>query len=52
MPADPTGTERAVLGSGSVAELRSFLNAYTVDRLGKPIADVRFRAGRIDAVGP
>jgi hypothetical protein len=48
--ADPTGTERAVLGPGSVAELRSFLNAYTVDLLGSPIADVRFRAGRIDAV--
>ena len=44
--ASPTGTERAVLGPGSVVELRSFLNAYAIDRLGSPIADVRFRAGR------
>ncbi len=48
--ADPTGTERAVLGPGTVAELRSFLDAYAVEQLGSPIVDVRFRAGRIDAV--
>ena len=45
-----TGTERAVYGTGSVSELRSFLSAYAWDRLGSPIAKVRFRAGRIDAV--
>jgi len=50
MSTGPTGTERAVLGPGSVTELRSFLDAYTVQVLGSPIADVRFRAGRIDAV--
>ena len=50
MSAAPTGTERAVLGLGSVAELHSFLDAYAVDRLGSPIAEVLFRSGRIDAV--
>ena len=45
-----TATERAVLGNISVAEARSRLSAYTRDRLGSPIAEVRFRAGRIDAV--
>jgi hypothetical protein len=45
-----TDTERAVHGTGSVSELQSFLSAYAWDRLGSPIAKVRFRAGRIDAV--
>lgn len=45
-----TGTERAVLGDLSVVEARSALSAYTRDRLGQPIAQVRFRAGRIDVV--
>ena len=45
-----TDTERAVHGTGSLGELQSFLNAYAWDRLGSPIAKVRFRAGRIDAV--
>lgn len=43
-------TERAVLGNVSVAEVQLFFSAYTLDRLGSPIAEVRFRAGRIDAV--
>jgi hypothetical protein len=49
-PEEPTGTERAVLGPAPGAELRAFLDSYTLDRLGSPIAEVRFRAGRIDAV--
>lgn len=43
-------TERAVLGVSSVAEIRAMFGAYTEDRLGSPIADVRFRSGRIDVV--
>lgn len=45
-----TDTERAVHGTESVVELQAFLSAYAADRLGSPIAEVRFRAGRIDAV--
>ena len=45
-----TDTERAVHGTESIGELQLFLNAYAWDRLGSPIAKVRFRAGRIDAV--
>ena len=45
-----TGTERAVIGLATAAEVRSFFSAYAGDRLGSPIAQVRFRAGRIDAV--
>jgi hypothetical protein len=45
-----TDTERAVHGTASVSELQAFLSAYAWDRLGSPIAKVRFRAGRIDAV--
>lgn len=47
---DITDTERAVLGSVSVAEVLAIFSAYTQDRLGHPISKVRFRAGRIDAV--
>lgn len=43
-------TERAVYGAVTLPELRSFLDAWARDRLGSTIADVRFRAGRIDAV--
>lgn len=45
-----TDTERAVHGTESLAELREFLTAYTLDRLDSPVEHVRFRAGRIDAV--
>ncbi len=45
-----TDTERAVLGPGTVAEVRAFFSAYAEDRLASPIATVRFRAGRIDVV--
>jgi hypothetical protein len=45
-----TDTERAVHGVESVSELQAFLSGYASDRLGSPIAKVRFRAGRIDAV--
>lgn len=44
-----TDTERAVHGTESLAELREFLTAYTLDRLDSPVEHVRFRAGRIDA---
>jgi Ser/Thr protein kinase RdoA (MazF antagonist) len=43
-------TERAVHGQQTLPELRSFLDAWARDRLGSSITDVRFRAGRIDAV--
>ncbi len=49
-PPDPTGTESAVLGPGSLAGMRSFLDAYAVQRLGSGIDEVLFRAGRIDVV--
>ncbi len=50
-PADrTTDTERAVHGTQSAAELRAFLSAYAQKHLGSPIREVRFRAGRIDAV--
>jgi hypothetical protein len=45
-----SGTERAVCGAVTLPELRTFLAAWARDRLGSAIADVRFRAGRIDAV--
>jgi hypothetical protein len=43
-------TERAVYGAVTLLELRTFLDAWARDRLGSAIADVRFRAGRIDPV--
>ena len=43
-------TERAVHGAVTLPELHAFLDAWARDRLGSAIADVRFRAGRIDAV--
>lgn len=38
------------MGSATALELQAFLDAWARDRLGSPIADVRFRAGRIDVV--
>ena len=43
-------TERAVHGAVTLPELHTFLDAWARDRLGSAIADVRFRAGRINAV--
>ena len=43
-------TERAVYGDVTLLEMRTFLDAWARDRLGSAIADVRFRACRIDAV--
>lgn len=43
-------TERAVHGAVTLAELRAFLGSWARDRLGSEIEEVRFRAGRIDAV--
>ena len=49
--ADPiTDTERAVYGPITPVDLHAFLSRWTSDELGSPIADVRFRAGRIDVV--
>jgi hypothetical protein len=49
--ADPiTDTERAVYGPITAVDLHAFLSRWTSDELGSPIADVRFRAGRIDVV--
>jgi Ser/Thr protein kinase RdoA (MazF antagonist) len=47
---DVSDTERAVHGAVTARELRRFLDSWARDRLGSAIADVRFRAGRIDAV--
>jgi len=43
-------TERAVHGAVTLSELHTFLDVWARDRLSSAIADVRFRAGRIDAV--
>jgi hypothetical protein len=43
-------TERAVHGAVTLPELHTFLDAWGLGRLGSAIADVQFRAGRIDAV--
>lgn len=45
-----TDTERAVYGAVTSLELRAFLDGWTTGRLGSPIKEVRFRAGRIDVV--
>lgn len=45
-----SGTEREVYGPVSPLELRQFLNNWARRRLGSPIVNVRFRAGRIDVV--
>jgi hypothetical protein len=42
--------ERAVYGSVTPLELRAFFDAGAKQRLGSPVAGVRFRAGRIDVV--
>ncbi|SDS59600.1 Phosphotransferase enzyme family protein [Friedmanniella luteola] len=48
--AEISDTERAVHGAVTSDQLRAFLDAWARDRLGAGIAEVRFRAGRIDAV--
>jgi hypothetical protein len=45
-----SGTERVIFGTADPDEIRSRLGAYARDRLGAGLADVLFRAGRIDAV--
>ena len=45
-----SGTESAIYGSVTPLELHAFLDAWTTNRLGSPIARVQFRAGRIDVV--
>ena len=47
---EPSGTERAVFGSVTSEEIGTFLDDYARKQLGSPIADIRFRAGRIDSV--
>ncbi len=44
------GTERAIYGDISAAELLAALNSYAYSRLGSGVAEILFRAGRIDAV--
>lgn len=44
------GTERAIYGAVTLPEVSAFLDAWAQDRLGSTSVDVRFRAGRIDAV--
>lgn len=48
--AELSDTERALHGDVTSLELWRFWDAWTRDRLGSGIAEVRFRAGRIDAV--
>jgi len=50
MQEEISDTERAVHGAVTLPELRSFLDAWSQIQLGSAIADIRFRAGRIDAV--
>jgi Ser/Thr protein kinase RdoA (MazF antagonist) len=45
-----SGTERAIYGSVTSLELRTFLDAWARNKLGSAIAEVAFRAGRIDVV--
>jgi hypothetical protein len=49
-PGEISGTERAIYGAVTLPEVSAFLDAWAQDRLGSTIVDVRFRAGRIDAV--
>ena len=48
--APPSGTERAVFGSGTSEEIYALLDGHVLQQLGSRIARLRFRAGRIDAV--
>lgn len=47
---DLSSTERAVYGDTGPSEVHQFLSAWVRERLGSPIAGLRFRAGRIDVV--
>jgi Ser/Thr protein kinase RdoA (MazF antagonist) len=49
-PEEISDTERAIYGSVTLPELRAFLAAWAKSRMGSTIAEIRFRAGRIDAV--
>ena len=46
----PSGTERVIFGEVSVEAMTSLLDRYLTCALGSPLAEVLFRAGRIDAV--
>jgi hypothetical protein len=48
--AEISDTERALYGSVTARQLRTFLDDWATRRLGSPIEKVRFRAGRIDVV--
>ena len=50
MPEEISDSEGAVHGAVTLPELRSFLDAWAQSQLGSAIADIRFRAGRIDDV--
>lgn len=43
-------TERAVFGPATSEEIRAVLDGHAQQQLGSGIAQIRFRAGRIDAV--
>ncbi len=49
-PPSLTDTERAVYGPVAFDDLRAFLSAWSNHRWGSPIAEIVFRAGRIDIV--
>jgi len=45
-----SGTERVIFGARSAGEVADVVDRYLRGRLGASVADVLFRAGRIDAV--
>jgi len=49
-PYDATGAERAIFSMTNVDDIRAVLVRYARKHLGADVADVMFRAGRVDAV--
>src|SRR5918997_5436380 len=49
-PGPISDTERALYGPVTTREIGDFLDTWVRGRLGSPIEDIRFRAGRIDVV--
>jgi hypothetical protein len=45
-----SGTERAIFGDVSVEAIADLLDRYLTRELGSPLAEILFRAGRVDAV--
>ncbi|MCU1526668.1 MAG: hypothetical protein JWP75_431 [Frondihabitans sp.] len=45
-----SGAEAVIFGAGNVHAIRATLDAYVRERLGSGLAEVLFRAGRVDSV--